>query len=174
MDAVLVGHGCSLLRTDFTMNVITLGPWMLSSQNRLEHGDHHVWDMDALFSERNKPWTSSWLGHRCCLLRTNSPQRQVSKTENAKNQGIRNSKKIVNTERSRQLQYRWAKTPKTRVLNTKQVKKKKAKISVNICKAPATKAEGIKNSMKRKRIAEQKKGWRQVSRLARTTVRCNP
>ena len=27
-------------------------------------------DMDALFSERITPWTSSWLGHGCSVLRT--------------------------------------------------------------------------------------------------------
>ena len=71
------------------MDVIMVGPWMLSSQDGLENGRHHGWAMDALFSERFKPWTfhhgwamdallsgrirewtSSWLGHGCPLLRT--------------------------------------------------------------------------------------------------------
>ena len=37
--------------------------WVLSSQNRLDHGHRHAWAMDALVSERTRPWTSSWLGH---------------------------------------------------------------------------------------------------------------
>ena len=44
-----------------------------SSQNGLDHGFHQCWAiaaMDALLSERIKPWTSSWLGHGCSLLRT--------------------------------------------------------------------------------------------------------
>ena len=48
-------HGCSLLRTDETMDVIVVGPWMLSSQNGSDHGRHHAWAMDVLLSERNRP-----------------------------------------------------------------------------------------------------------------------
>ena len=47
-----LGHGCSLLRTDKTMHGILVEPWMLLSQNRLDHGRHHGWAMDAFFSER--------------------------------------------------------------------------------------------------------------------------
>ena len=46
-----------------------VGPWMLPSQNGLDHGRHHGWAMDALFPERIRPWMSSWLGHGCSLLR---------------------------------------------------------------------------------------------------------
>ena len=68
------------------MDVIMAGPWMLSSQNGRDYGRHR-WAMDALFSERKgehahhrgcaffseriRPWTSSWLVHGCSLLRAN-------------------------------------------------------------------------------------------------------
>ena len=52
------------------MDVIMVVPWMLSSQNGLDHGRHHGWAKDALFSERIRPRTSSWLGHGRPLLRT--------------------------------------------------------------------------------------------------------
>ena len=55
-----------------TMDVIMGGAWMLSSQNAVDHlhgcsfvREHQtmdvimVWAMDALFSERITPWTSS-------------------------------------------------------------------------------------------------------------------
>ena len=34
------------------MDIIMVGPWMLFSQNGLNHGHHHGWVMDALFSGR--------------------------------------------------------------------------------------------------------------------------
>ena len=37
-----------------------------------QHGRHHGWAMDALFSERVTPWKSSWFGHGCSLLRAHS------------------------------------------------------------------------------------------------------
>ena len=49
-----------------SMDIIVVA---LSSQNGLDHGRHHGWSMDALFSERIRPWTSSWLGHGCSRLR---------------------------------------------------------------------------------------------------------
>ena len=52
------------------MDVIIVGPWMLSSQDGLENGRHHGWAMEALFSDRIRPWTSSWLGHGGPLLRS--------------------------------------------------------------------------------------------------------
>ena len=39
-------------------------------QNILEHGRHHGWAIDALNSERIRPWTSSWSGRGCSELRT--------------------------------------------------------------------------------------------------------
>ena len=78
--------GCFLVRLHQTMDVIMVGPWiiwakdaldhgrdyaqpttpppnppwMLSScQNASDHGRHQGWAMDALGSERIKPWTSS-------------------------------------------------------------------------------------------------------------------
>ena len=47
------------------MDDIMVGPWMLSSQSGLDHGRFHDLAMDALFSERIRPWTSSWLGRGC-------------------------------------------------------------------------------------------------------------
>ena len=44
-----LGQGCSLLRTDWTIDVIMVGPGMLSSQNGLDHGRHCGWAMDAFF-----------------------------------------------------------------------------------------------------------------------------
>ena len=41
------------------MDVIMVGPWMLCFQNGLDDARHHGWAMDALFSERIRPWTSS-------------------------------------------------------------------------------------------------------------------
>ena len=75
-----LGHGCSVLRTDYTMDVIMIGLWMLCAQNALDHGRHHCppwmlscqiaaghgryhdWAMDALLSECLRPWTVSWFG----------------------------------------------------------------------------------------------------------------
>ena len=46
MDFIM-GHGCSLLRTDKTMHVIMVGPWLLSSQNGIDHGRHRGWAVDV-------------------------------------------------------------------------------------------------------------------------------
>ena len=80
------GHGCSPVKADYTMDVIMPWPWIPSCQNGLDHGSHRGWAMDALFSDRVRPgmsscfgngcslaepiglWTSSWLGHGCSFL----------------------------------------------------------------------------------------------------------
>ena len=49
-----LGHGCSLLRTDFAMGVIMFGPYRMLFSNRLDHGRHDGWAVDALFSERTR------------------------------------------------------------------------------------------------------------------------
>ena len=78
MDVIAVGPGMLFfrrdetmdIRTDQKMDVIMVGPWVLSSQYGLDHGHHHCWAMDALFSERIRPWMTSWLGYGCFLHRT--------------------------------------------------------------------------------------------------------
>ena len=46
-----LGLGCSLLRTDSTMDVVVMvGPWMVSVQNGLDHERHHCWALNVLFS----------------------------------------------------------------------------------------------------------------------------
>ena len=63
MDAIMLGHGCSLLRTGKTMDVIMVVPWVLSLQNRFiipyftmgsSHNGLHVitFGLDAHFLER--------------------------------------------------------------------------------------------------------------------------
>ena len=71
------------------MDVIMVGPWMVSVQNGLDHGRHHGWvtdalfqngldlgrhhgwALDALFSEQIRPWmSSSWLGRGWSLFKT--------------------------------------------------------------------------------------------------------
>ena len=68
-----------------TMDVIMVGAWMLSYQNAVDHppqwmlsrqnasghGRYHGWALYALCykQERIKPWTSSWLGPGCFVLR---------------------------------------------------------------------------------------------------------
>ena len=48
-----------------------LGPWMFSFQNRVDHGRHPAWAMDALFAEWIRPCMPSWSsGHGCSLLTT--------------------------------------------------------------------------------------------------------
>ena len=48
MDVIMVGPWTlSAQNRDLTMDVIMGGPWMLSA-----HGCHHGWAMDAVFSER--------------------------------------------------------------------------------------------------------------------------
>ena len=41
---------------------------MPCSQNGLKHGRNHGRAMDALFSERIRPWTASCWGHRCSVI----------------------------------------------------------------------------------------------------------
>ena len=36
----------------------------------VDHGHDYGWAMDALFSDRTRPWNSRWSGHGCFLLRT--------------------------------------------------------------------------------------------------------
>ena len=50
------------------MEVIVVGPWMLSSQIGLDQGCRHALAMDALFAKPIGLWTSSWLGHGCSFL----------------------------------------------------------------------------------------------------------
>ena len=120
------------------------GPWILSSQNRLDRGGHHSCAMGTLFSERMRPWTRSWLGHGCCLplfseqIRPRTPswlghecsfrerlelkQRKLGKIETVKNQGIRDQKNLYNRAKSA--------APETRVLDTKQTQNSQAKIDI--------------------------------------------
>ena len=65
-----LGHGCSVLRMHQAIAAITVGPWMLASQNALDHGRDHGWAMDALFLERIRAWTISWLVHGCSRVTT--------------------------------------------------------------------------------------------------------
>ena len=51
------------------MDVIMVGP--RPCRKHVDHGRHHAWAMDALFSsEQSRPWTSSCLGHGYSLPRT--------------------------------------------------------------------------------------------------------
>ena len=60
-----LGHGCSLVRLQQTMDVIMVGPWMLFCQTASGHGRYHGWAVYALCSERIRPWTLSWLVPGC-------------------------------------------------------------------------------------------------------------
>ena len=46
---------------------------MLSSQN----GRYHGWALDALLSESIRPWTVSWLGTVCFVLRTHETMDRI-------------------------------------------------------------------------------------------------
>ena len=49
---------------------VMVGPWDALFSEWISDASHHDWAMDAQFSECIRPWTSSWLGPECFVLRT--------------------------------------------------------------------------------------------------------
>ena len=49
-------------------------PWMLCSENRVDHRRHYFLGMDALFSEQSRPWRSLGCGHGCSLVKRTRPR----------------------------------------------------------------------------------------------------
>ena len=97
--SLCLGRGCSLLRTDQTMNVIMVAPWMLSSQSGLDHGGHYGWARDVLFPERFRlsldhgrhGWAMDALFSDGVWMRSSESdikQRKSGETEQVKDKGI--------------------------------------------------------------------------------------
>ena len=66
MDIITLGPWMLSSQSGVELDVITVGPWMLSSQNGLDHGRQHGWAMDALFSERMPKTSVKTSQNACC------------------------------------------------------------------------------------------------------------
>ena len=154
------------------------GPWMLCSQNGLDHGHHHdwardalsqngfdhgrhhAWAMDALFSERG---TQSKLG------KTEKSNMQASETANTRQNRLampaKNPCNNQNAQNSQALDTKRTKKSACKIsLNTRTTMQQKHKLSKLWIWALQSKTEGGKAKKQQEKVVGQPPGMNNTCR----------